>query len=277
MTGGTSSGQPGGTGTPGSGAGVPSAPGQVPPGTPGAMGQGGTGGASAGTPGASSTGQPGAAGGASGNASRSAQSDDGSAFPAVNPLLRPTDQRNAGPTDQRNAGPTDRPPEEAEYQGAPRKRRLVNGGGSGPGEADDSGAAGNRFAPPSVPRPRKAPAALRPAQLHGGRDWTIYVECRADAVVLYPSEKSFTLAQASSEASVNPLVTAIQQMIARRQSGRRPGDPPYYPQVRLLVRSASVRTFLMVYPALEALPVPKLRQNLDMDDDVRDIVQGANP
>jgi hypothetical protein len=153
----------------------------------------------------------------------------------------------------------------------------VNGGGSGSGEADDSGAASNRFAPPSVPRPRKAPAALRPAQLHGGRDWTIYVECRADAVVLYPSEKSFTLAQASSEASVNPLVTAIQQMIARRQSGRRPGDPPYYPQVRLLVRSENVRTFLTVYPALEALPVPKTRQNLDIDDDVRDIIQGVNP
>src|SRR6185437_13577660 len=113
--------------------------------------------------------------------------------------------------------------------------------------------------------------------VHGGRDWTIYIECRADAVVLYPSEKSFPLAQAAGEASINPLVAEIRKMIARRQSGLRPGDPPFYPQIRLLVRSENVRTFLMVYPALEALPVPKTRQNLDPDDDILDIVQGVNP
>jgi hypothetical protein len=117
---------------------------------------------------------------------------------------------------------------------------------------------------------------LRPAWVHGGRDWTIYVECLPDGVKLYPSEKTFPLA-AIREGANNPLVTAIRQMIDRRQSGRRAGEPPYYPQVRLLVRPENVRTFLKVYPALEALPVPKTRQNLDPDDDVRDIVTGANP
>ncbi len=46
-------------------------------------------------------------------------------------------------------------------------------------------------------------------------------------------------------------------MIDRRQSTRRPGEPPYYPKVCLLVRPENLRTFLTVYPALEALPVPK--------------------
>lgn len=117
---------------------------------------------------------------------------------------------------------------------------------------------------------------MRPGWIHGGRDWSIYVECRADSVVLYPSGKTFTLAQAGSESS-NPLTAAIQQMIDRRQSLRRPGEPPYHPRVFLLVRPDNLRTFFQVSPALESLPVPKTRQNLDPEDDVRDIVTGANP
>ena len=278
MPGGTSSGQPGNSGAAGSAAGSPGVPGQSSSGTSEARGQGGSGGQSAGTPGAPSSGQPGTSGGASGNASRTSQGDDGSAFPAVDPLL-PRSSSGSRPGEGAAAG--QRPPrrsEDAEYEAVPRKRRLVNGGGGGSDEPSDSASASNRFAPPSAPsrRPRK-PAALRPAWVHGGRDWTIYIECRADAVVLYPSEKSFPLAQAAGEASINPLVAEIRKMIARRQSGLRPGDPPFYPQIRLLVRSENVRTFLMVYPALEALPVPKTRQNLDPDDDILDIVQGVNP
>jgi hypothetical protein len=45
----------------------------------------------------------------------------------------------------------------------------------------------------------------------------------------------------------------------------------------LLVRAEHIRTFLTVYPALEALPVPKTRRNLDADDDVIGIVTGAVP
>jgi hypothetical protein len=96
-------------------------------------------------------------------------------------------------------------------------------------------------------------------------------------VVLYPSRKRFTLAEAGNESAENPLVKAIQQMIDRRQLSRRPGEPPYYPQVRLLVRAEYVRTFHRIYPGLEKLAAPKLRQNLDPEDDVAAIVTGANP
>ncbi|MHB8736528.1 MAG: hypothetical protein ACYC6M_14595, partial [Terriglobales bacterium] len=249
MTGGTYDRQPGSAGPPGSGVASAGGPGQSSSATPGVMLQSGSV-------------QPGPAGSASGNASRSSRGGEDAAFPAIDPLSprsppssRADDRKLDG---QREGPPSERPADDAEDRGATRRRRIVNGGGGGAGEPDDSGGAANRFAPPSAPvqQPRKPAAALRPAWLHGGRDWTIYVECQADAVVLYPSEKRFTLAQAASDASVNPLVAAIQQMIARRQSGRRPGDPPFYPQIRLLVRPENVRTFLTVYPALEALPVP---------------------
>jgi hypothetical protein len=182
------------------------------------------------------------------------------------------------PRQPRGLRPADRgedPPPEDTPPDNPRRKALAQGGLGG-GSGDSSGAAGH-FATPSYqkPKPRKS-AGLRPAWVHGGRDWAIYVECLPDSVKLYPSEKTFPLA-ALREGASNPLVTAIRQMIDRRQAARRPGEPPYYPQVRLLVRPENVRTFLMVYPALEALPVPKTRQNLDADDDVRDIVTGANP
>jgi hypothetical protein len=95
--------------------------------------------------------------------------------------------------------------------------------------------------------------------------------------MLYPSQRTFTLPQATSDPAANPLIKAIQQMIERRQSSRRPGEPPYHPQLCLLVRPEHIRTFLTVYPALEALPVPKTRRNLDADDDVIGIVTGAVP
>lgn len=198
----------------------------------------------------------------------------------VDPLTgKPTTAPRPSPAD---GSPEDRPPEETEgNRAAPRVRVIAanaaNRGGAAPG--DEEAAAMNRFAPtPSAaaPPPRRLNAP-RPAWVHGGRDWIIYVECRADTLVLYPSQRTFSLAQATGEAADNPLLKAIQQMIDRRQSSRRPGEPPYRPQVCLLVRPEFVRTFLTIYPALEALPVSKTRRNLDADDDVIGIVTGAIP
>jgi len=252
-------------------------------GTPGVMGQGGTRGSPSGPPGTASAGPPGTMGGTPGDGSRRSPGGDGSAaFAAVDPLAPqppPGSRPPPGGADEQpdNAAPA-RPPDDPP-PGGPTRRRLVPVGG-GSGERGEPGSATpNRFATPTAgqqPR-RPAPSGLRPAWVHGGRDWTIYVECRPDAVVLYPSEKTFTVAQAASDAASNPLVAAIQQMIERRQTARRPGEPPFYPKVCLLVRPENLRTFLTVYPALEALPAPKTRQNLDPDDDVGDIVRGANP
>lgn len=178
--------------------------------------------------------------------------------------------------------PPDGPAEESQQtDGQPRPPRVrvaTAGGSGGGGVADPQGEAMNRFAPtPTMTPARHKPVVSHPAWVHGGRDWIIYIECRADSLVLYPSQRSFPLVQVMSDPAGNPLAKAIGQMIDRRQSLRRAGEPPYRPQVCLLVRPEYTRTFLSVYPALEALPVPKTRRNLDADDDVIDIVNGASP
>jgi hypothetical protein len=226
-------------------------------------------------------GQPGPAGGApaDGGGSRS-RGQDSSVFAAVDPLA-PSRPRGLPPQHAEEELPPERSPQDAEFVRPSQKKRLVPtgiGGRGGGGGGDPESAAMNRFATPTAgERPVRKPAALRPAWVHGGRDWTIYVECLSDGVKLYPSERVIPLAQAAMEGAGNPLVATIRQMIERRQASRRPGEPPYHPQVCLLVRAEHVRTFLSVYPALEALPAPKTRRNLDADDDVAAIVTGANP
>jgi tetratricopeptide (TPR) repeat protein len=128
-----------------------------------------------------------------------------------------------------------------------------------------------RLAP--LPPSRKQPPPLRVARLTGGdRDYIIFIECRADDVVLYPSRRLFT---AQSFAHGSPaLLQAVQQMIERKQALVRPGELPYRPQIRYLVHQESIRTYHTVYPCLDALDVPKTRQNLDPDDDVPSIVTG---
>jgi len=121
-------------------------------------------------------------------------------------------------------------------------------------------------------RPRK-PVALRPARLTGDRDYTIYIECRADSVVLYPSQRSFPLNDLSRGGPAgNPLAQAVQQMIDRRQALVPAGQPPYRPQICFLVLQQNMRVFHLAYPALDALTIPKRRHNLDPDDDVLAIV-----
>ena len=52
-------------------------------------------------------------------------------------------------------------------------------------------------------------------------------------------------------------------------------EPPFRPQVHFLVRPENLRTYHLAFPALDALPVPKVRQNLQPEDDVAAIVTGT--
>jgi hypothetical protein len=145
-------------------------------------------------------------------------------------------------------------------------------GGGGDGDSGDPLA---RYAPPAAraPGPRK-PVALRPARLTGDRDYIIYVECREDSVVLYPAQRVFPLAEFARGGAGTALAQAVQQMIDRRQSSVPAGGMPYRPQVCFLVRPETVRAYHTAYPTLDGLPVPKVRQNLEPDDDVLAIVTG---
>ena len=118
---------------------------------------------------------------------------------------------------------------------------------------------------------REAPIR-RPSRFND-RDWIIYVECQADRAILYPARTEFSLAALTAPPETNTLLATVQKMIERRQSLVAPGDVPYRPEVRFLIRPNSLRTFHMTYPALDGLAVPKTRQNLAAEDDVRNVMQ----
>ncbi len=172
------------------------------------------------------------------------------------------------------------PPPPASGPGAPGPPTPGAGSaaaGGGDGEPGQSlGRAEARFAPQPPPLPAKGPRRAiipRPVSLRGDRDWTLFVECSADGVIIHPTSRAFTLVELMDPS--NPLLMCLQEMIARRQALVRPGDLPYRPQVRFLVRPQHMRIYHAVFPCLDALPVPKSRQNLQPEDDIAAIVYGS--
>ncbi len=148
---------------------------------------------------------------------------------------------------------------------------------SGPPGASGSSAPARLPLPTDRFRPAKStdekePPARRLARLND-RDWIIYIECREESAILYPSLTEFPLTALSGPPETNALLAAVRRMIERRQSGVRTGDVPYRPEVRFLIRPNCLRTFHATYPALDTLVVPKTRQNLAADDDVRNVMQ----
>jgi hypothetical protein len=113
----------------------------------------------------------------------------------------------------------------------------------------------------------------RPRSVYGNRDWVIGVECRGDAVVLLSTGATLPLATLYQTSGTHPLQEAVRQMIARRQASVRPGEPPYKPQIRFLVRPNGFRTYYLAYPALEGLQVPMSRENLDAEEDAQQHLQ----
>lgn len=125
---------------------------------------------------------------------------------------------------------------------------------------------------PKNPPPRRS-ANLRPALISGDRDWVIFIECRANSLVVYPSRQEIPVA-ALGRGPNNPLVQQVRQMIDRKQATVRPGDMPYRPHVRFLVRPQFEATFYQAYPSLDGLTVPKSRQTLEPEDNVQEIIAG---
>jgi hypothetical protein len=96
------------------------------------------------------------------------------------------------------------------------------------------------------------------------------VECTGDALVLYPGGKRFTAhAVATEPETARALQDAVRGMIAHRQAMARPGEPPYRPQIRFLVRPDGLRTLYLAYPVLEPVQVPMTRQNLEADEEIK--------
>jgi hypothetical protein len=123
--------------------------------------------------------------------------------------------------------------------------------------------------PPLSAGNQQSRPAPRIVGLVGNRDWVIPIECVADGVVLHPARQKVALAELEARQSGNVLQAAVQQMIARRQGTVRPGEPPYRPQVRLLVRPDGLRAYYLAYPLLESLQVPITRQNLEREEEIK--------
>jgi hypothetical protein len=130
-------------------------------------------------------------------------------------------------------------------------------------------------APPSpLPNASRPAPSMRPARLNGDRDWILYVECKPEGVVLYPTQLLVPVSALSRQPGANPLLQNLQQLIDRKQATVRSGDPPYRPEVRFLVHPNALRTYHLAYPTLDALAVPKTAHDLGPDDDVLAIVAG---
>lgn len=167
---------------------------------------------------------------------------------------------------------TDNPPGQGSSDSASSSAHVAaDGGDQAPG-----GATGGRRTPlqgldnelGKPKRPARRPE-IRPAILGGDRDYIIMLECRGDAVVLHPFGNSFSAESLAPTNGGGPLLQeAISRLIARRQATARPGEQPYRPQVRFLVRPGGLRSLHRVYPVLEGLHIPLTRQNVDADEEV---------
>lgn len=121
----------------------------------------------------------------------------------------------------------------------------ITGGNAAP-EAP-SGAGPRQTTPP----PRRA----------GAREWVIAVECRADAVVLYPGGARIPLtALGGAAAGESPLTGMVRQELLRHSGGK--------PHVRFLVRPDGARAYYRAFPLLDGLGAALTRQNLDADEPV---------
>jgi hypothetical protein len=102
----------------------------------------------------------------------------------------------------------------------------------------------------------------------GGRDWIIPIDCFADAIVVPAGSRTrleVSLLQRSEGADA--LRNAVRSMIERRQATVRPGEVPFKPQLRFLVRPEGLRTYYLAFPALESLQVPMTRVNIHRDEE----------
>lgn len=125
----------------------------------------------------------------------------------------------------------------------------------------------DRLAVPNRSQKSVRAGPARPGPLVGNRDWTIAIECTADALVVVSSGQRITTAELSmGKNDANPLLEIVQRLIARRQATVRPGEPPYRPMIRFRVHPDGLRAYHLAYPALEALHVPMSRENVDPEE-----------
>ena len=192
--------------------------------------------------------------------------------------LTPTDKPSTPPVPGPNqaTSPATAPTGTAKTSPTAPRAGTHNTGGDKTAAADNPEDEPFLRAPPTPLPPSKThqPAPLRPARLSGDRDWILYVECKPEGVVIYPTQLLVPAAALNRPSGSNPLLQTVQHMIDRKQASVRPGEMPYRPEVRFLVRPEAERTYHLAYPTLDALAAPKTSQYLGPDDEVSAVVAG---
>jgi hypothetical protein len=201
---------------------------------------------------------------------------------ALAPLPGQTAQPGASPGNAVAARPPDGQVAQTPGQYSGQQSGAGGNAGNGqPGSGSPTGEAGSGDGPtmslptPAIPKlpgqqPTKPAAQTpRPVRLAGEKQWILFVECRADGVVLHPSRRSFTAANLAQPQGLADLTRAAQMLLDRRQStAAQTGETTLKVHVRFLVWPEGERLYHTVYPALDALPAPKSWQMLRPDDDV---------
>lgn len=149
---------------------------------------------------------------------------------------------------------------------------LPQTGGSATGGGTEGGGSGQSGGEKGT-RGGGQPGPLRPAQVSGNGELVIFVECRADVVVVHPTRTSVTTEHLTHTQAHNKLYQTVRQIISRRQALAREANAPAVPvQVRFLIHRDAERTFHRAYPVLDGLQVPKTQYNLMPDDDVARLI-----
>lgn len=106
------------------------------------------------------------------------------------------------------------------------------------------------------------PASL--GRVIGNRDFVITLACYSEGVIVTPGGKSFVWSAKGDAARMDEaIVRAVSLLVTSRQATVRPGEPPYRPVLRFLVHEQGRRTYHRVYPLLENLRLPMVREDVE--------------
>jgi hypothetical protein len=153
---------------------------------------------------------------------------------------------------------------------AAERQSPPNEDDSGPQLPGSSGL--SQLGAPREKRPATPPVIRRYVR----RDWNIFIECKANQIIIYPGGTQIPAASLANAAisQEQPLLKAIQQMMDKRRAQLASAgtttkdDPALSPHIRFLVRPDGLRTYFFAYPELGPLQLPMTRENLDPDEDV---------
>jgi hypothetical protein len=156
--------------------------------------------------------------------------------------------------------------EDPDEEGQRRRLQLYGsgGGGSGSGGSPLPTMATALSALEKPDKPRRPTVTPSVARRFGNRDFTIVLECMADAVLVQPWGTRFPVAALPDKAGRDvALVRAVQQRIAQRQASVQPGEPPYRPLIRFKIHPEGLRAYYQAYPLLVPLGIPMLRESVE--------------